>query len=516
MKKWTLLALILIVIPVSVGIIGCSSSDKAANEQQAEGQLWTCGMHPEVILDEPGNCPICGMELVPVKGSGGAQAGHETQQHEHQSAEAAKGDGDHSQHNMEASEQKAKTQTGKEKKKRKILYWRAPMDPTEIYDRPGKSKMGMDLIPVYEDEAELGSGGVVKIDPEIVQQMGVRTTEVKKMDFHRVIRTVGYIDYNEEKLYTVSPKISGWIDKLYVDFTGQEVRTGQPLLEIYSPELVTTQEEYLLALKNKQALQNASFKSIQEGAESLLKASYQRLRYWDIPESEIRRLETTRQVRKTLQLQSPANGVVIHKNAVEGSFVKEGMPLYQIADLSTVWVYASIYDYELPWLDLGNEATMDLSYYPGKSFTGKIIYIYPYLDKKARVAKIRMEFSNPNLELKPGMYSNVIVKGRVIPDALVIPSEAVIRSGVRNIVFVARGKGKFEPRQVKLGEEGENGLVRVISGLLPGEKVVTSAQFLLDSESRLQEAIQKLLQERMKKGASAGKQAQPPATQHNH
>ncbi len=514
MKKWTLLALVLVALIIGVGIIGCGSSDKASTEKaQADGQLWTCGMHPEVILDEPGNCPICGMELVPVKGSGGAQADHQGMDHGTQSQEATNSEA-HSQHN--ANTNQTKSQQTKGKKERKILYWRAPMDPTEIYDRPGKSKMGMDLIPVYEDEAELGSGGVVKIDPEIVQQMGVRTTKVMKMDFHRVIRTVGYIDYNEEKLFTVSPKISGWIDQLYVDFTGQEVRKGQPLLEIYSPELVTTQEEYLLALKNKQALQNASFQSIQEGAESLLKASYQRLRYWDIPESEIRRLEETRQVRKTLQLQSPANGVVIHKNAVEGSFVKEGMPLYQIADLSTVWVYASIYDYELPWLDMGNEATMELSYYPGKSYTGKIIYIYPYLDKKARVAKIRMEFRNPNYELKPGMYANVTVKGRVIPDALVIPSEAVIRSGVRNVVFVVRGKGKFEPRQVKLGEEGEKGLVRVISGLLPGEEVVTSAQFLLDSESRLQEAIQKLLQERMKKGSNAKETSAQPPAQHIH
>ncbi len=515
MKKWTLLALVLITLTIGLGLVACGSDDKGkTTAEQTEGQLWTCGMHPEVILDEPGNCPICGMELVPVKGSGGQQTKHEG----HSMADDEAG---HEGHQMDGASGTAEAQqtaasNQKKKKERKILYWRAPMDPTEIYDRPGKSKMGMDLIPVYEDEAELGSGGVVKIDPAIVQQMGVRTTKVKRMDFHRVIRTVGYIEYNEEKLYTVSPKISGWIDRLYVDFTGQEVRVGQPLLEIYSPELVTTQEEYLLALNNKRALQNASFQSIKEGAESLLKAAYQRLKYWDIPESEIRRLEQTGEVRKTLQLQSPTNGVVIHKNAVEGSYVKEGMPLYQIADLSTVWVYASIYDYELPWLDLNNEATMELSYYPGKQYTGKIIYIYPYLEKKARVAKIRMEFPNPNYELKPGMYANVTVKGKIIPDALVIPSEAVIRSGVRDLVFVVREKGKFEPRQIKLGEEGENGLVRVISGLLPGEEVVTSAQFLLDSESRLQEAIQKLLKERMKKGADGGDAAAQPPAQHIH
>ncbi|NOX36750.1 MAG: efflux RND transporter periplasmic adaptor subunit [Calditrichaeota bacterium] len=483
------IASLIVLVAVGGYFMFSDSGAGTETEQQADGQLWTCGMHPEVILDKPGNCPICGMKLVPVKGTGAVEEDMGDMQHEDMAADA----------------QKEK----KPKKERKILYWRAPMDPTEIYDRPGKSKMGMDLIPVYEDEAELGAGGTVRIDPVTVQNMGIRMARVEKRDFHKVIRTVGYIEYNEKTLYTVSPKISGWIERLYVDFTGQMVYPGQPLLEIYSPELVTTQEEYLLALNNLKLVNKTSFQSIRDGAESLLKASLQRLKYWDIPDSEIRRLEETGEVRKTLQLQAPARGVVIHKNAVEGSYVKEGQPLYQIADLSTVWVYATVYDHELPWIELGQEASMELSYLPGKTFKGRIIYIYPYLDKKARDVKIRMEFENPDLELRPGMYANVMIKGKTIPDALVIPSEAVIRSGVRNIVFVVREPGKFEPRQVKIGEEGEDGLLRILSGLLPGEKIVVSAQFMLDSESRLQEAIQKLLKERMKKQQSKGAESRP-------
>ncbi len=439
------------------------------HSEEESANLWTCGMHPEVLLDEPGQCPKCGMDLVPVK----------------------------------------QTQTKKSsvtrKSDRKIQYWQAPMDPTEIYDSPGKSKMGMDLVPVYEGEASAG-GGTVVIDPVTVQNMGVRYTTVKRMNFTREIRAVGIVKYNEEKLYTINSKISGWIEKLYVDYTGQVVRRGQPLLEIYSPELVTTQEEYLLALNNVQAVSQSRFESIKDGAHSLLKSTQKRLNYWDIPQSEIERLENTGEVRRSLQLHSPANGVVIHKNAVEGARVNTGADLYRIADLSTVWVEASIYDYELPWIEKGQKVEVQLSYLPEKTFTGRISYIYPYLDEKAREVQIRMEFQNPKLELKPGMYTDVYAQGKTIPDALVIPSESVIHSGERDVVFVARGKGKFEPRQIRTGMEGgpNNRYVRVMAGLLEGEKVVTSAQFLIDSESRLQEAIQKMLEEKQESSQPMG------------
>ncbi|MFZ0391547.1 MAG: efflux RND transporter periplasmic adaptor subunit [Calditrichia bacterium] len=453
-------------VPVkSTGVSAAQGNSREENMQSENPdsavELWTCPMHPEVITEEPGNCPKCGMDLVPVKQTAPSL-----------SANNGKGD-------------------------RKILYWQAPMDPTEIYDKPGKSKMGMDLVPVYEDEAS-SSGGTVVIDPETVQNMGVNYSTVQRMDFSRDIRAVGKIEYNEENLYTINSKISGWVEKLYLDYTGKMVRKGQPLLEIYSPELVTTQEEYLLALKNQKAVNSSSFESIREGAASLLKSTRKRLEYWDIPESEVERLENSGEVLRTLQLNAPASGVVVHKNVVEGAKVTTGMDLYRIADLSTIWVEASIYDYELPWVSVGQEAKMELSYLPDRQYTGKITYIYPYLDDKARTIQVRLEFKNPDMDLKPGMYANVIIQGHTVPDALVIPSEAVIRSGERNVVFVAKGEGKFEPRQVRLGAEGgpNNRYVRVIDGVMEGEKVVTSAQFLLDSESRLQEAIQKMLQER--------------------
>jgi Cu(I)/Ag(I) efflux system membrane fusion protein/cobalt-zinc-cadmium efflux system membrane fusion protein len=370
------------------------------------------------------------------------------------------------------------------------------MDPTEIYDEPGKSKMGMDLIPVYEDQATLGAGGSIRIDPVTVQNMGVRTTMVDRGDFTRSIRTVGQIEYNEEKLYIVNTKISGWIETLFVNYVGEMVRKGDPLLEIYSPELVTTQEEYLLALDTQRRLAQSNFESVRDGAESLFESSRKRLLYWDIPVSETERLEKSGEVKKTVQLESPATGMVVHKNAVEGLHVKEGTSLYQIADLSTVWVHASIYDYELPWISDGQSAKMELSYLPGKTFEGKVAYVYPYLREKARDVHVRLEFPNPGLELKIGMYANIDIQAPTIRDAVVIPTEAIIRSGARNVVFVVRGEGRFEPRQVMLGEEGDNGQIRVVSGLLGNEEVVTSAQFLLDSESRLQEVIQKLLAER--------------------
>lgn len=424
-------------------------------------QLWTCPMHPEVIVDKPGDCPKCGMTLVPVK-------------------------------------EKAAAERVSPKKERKILYWRAPMDPTEIYDHPGKSKMGMDLIPVYEDEQSIGRGGAIVIDPVTVQNLGVKTAEVELRPLKKVIRTVGTIDYDERNLYRVNTKISGWIEKLYVDYTGRAVKKGDLLLEIYSPELVSTQEEYLLALKNRDMVEESSFADIRASAESLLKSTRRRLELWDIPESEIEALEKRGTIVKTMKLLSPANGIVVHKNVVEGMHIKEGMDLYQIADLSKVWVNVAVYEYELPWLKLGQEAEMQLAYLPGKIYKGRVDYIYPYLNKKARDVKVRLVFSNPNLELKPDMYANIRILADVASKALLIPDSAVIRSGKRTMAFVVRGNGKFEPREIKLGVQGENHQVQVLAGLLEGEKIVTSAQFLLDSESKLQEAIQKMLEEKKK------------------
>lgn len=379
---------------------------------------------------------------------------------------------------------------------REILYWQAPMNPNEIYDEPGESKMGMELVPVYADEAA-SSKGMIKINPVVVQNMNVRTAEAIQKDLSATVRTVGKIEHNEQKLYTVNTKISGWVENLYVDYTGKMVRRGQPLFSIYSPELVTTQREYLLALKTRDKVGTSSFETIRSGGNSLLKATRQRLEYWDIPQSAIEHLEKTGEVKKAITLNAPADGMVLHKNAVAGEYIKSGTSAYQIADLSSVWVQASVYDYEVPWIQEGQSAEMELSYQPGKTYQGTVDYVYPSLDQESRTVQVRLEFNNPDLALKPGMYTSVRIQTRSLKDVTVIPNEAIIRTGERNVIFIAQGDGAFEPREVTLGREGgeHNNEIEILSGVESGEKVVTSAQFLFDSESRLQEAIHKMLEQ---------------------
>jgi Cu(I)/Ag(I) efflux system membrane fusion protein/cobalt-zinc-cadmium efflux system membrane fusion protein len=378
---------------------------------------------------------------------------------------------------------------------KKIKYWTSPMDPTYISNEPGKSPMGMDLVPVYEEEGEgKEPASTIRIDPVTMQNMGVRFGRVQRKALTKDIRTVGNIIYDETKIFKVNIKFSGWIEKLYVDFVGEDVKKGQPLFDIYSPELVTTQEEYLLALNQYESLSNSSYPRVREGSRRLLEASRPRLRFWDLTEKQIESIGKTGKTKKTLTVYSPATGVVTQKDAFEGHYVKEGEHQFEIVDLSSVWVGVDVYEYELPWVRKGMAAEMDLSYIPGKRFKGKVLFIYPYLDPKTRTAKLRLAFPNPGYQLKPGMYADIYLKSVVATDSLVIPQEAVIDSGVRKIVFVALGEGKFQPREVNIGLEGNDNEFQVLEGLSEGEEIVLSAQFMLDSESRLREAIQKMLE----------------------
>lgn len=367
---------------------------------------------------------------------------------------------------------------------RKIKYWVAPMDPNFISDKPGKSPMGMDLVPVYEDKSG-GSESVIIIDPTVVQNTGIMTTPVEIRSIFKEIRTIGLVDYDETRYTHIHTKVKGWIERLYVNFTGQRVKKNQALLDIYSPELVSTQEEYLSAL--------SSLTASNIGSEALLRSTRDRLSNWDITSEQIDKLERTGKVSKVMTLYSPFNGIVVEKKALAGMSVVEGMNLYAIADLSKVWVYADIYEFELPWLEEQQEAKMTLTYIPGKIFKGKVAYIYPYLDSKTRTIKVRLEFDNENGELKPGMYANIVIKAEERKNSIVIPKESVIHSGERDIVFIAYGKGKFEPREVTLGVSGEGGYYEVLDGLTGNEMVVTSGQFMLDSESSLREAVRKRL-----------------------
>jgi Cu(I)/Ag(I) efflux system membrane fusion protein/cobalt-zinc-cadmium efflux system membrane fusion protein len=377
---------------------------------------------------------------------------------------------------------------------KKIKYWAAPMDPTYIRNEPGKSPMGMDLVPVYEEIGEAKEPtSTIRIDPVTVQNMGVRIAKVEEQPIEKTIRAYGNVTYDETRIYTVNTKFDGWIEKLHVGFEGESVQKGQPLFDIYSPELVTAQEEYLLALRQYHKLAKSSYPQIRTGAIRILRASRKRLQYWDLSKQQIEKIGKTGQVQKAITVFSPASGVVTKKNAFDGHFVKAGEHQYEIVDLSKVWVDVEVYEYELPWIWKWMPAEIELSYLPGKRFFGRVQFIYPYLTAKTRTAKLRLEFDNPAFLLKPDMYANVVLKSRLSGSGLVIPQEAVIDSGVRQIVFVALGKGRFEPREVKIGVEVNGLKYQILEGLSEGEPIVVSAQFMLDSESRLREAVQKML-----------------------
>ncbi|MFZ0430089.1 MAG: efflux RND transporter periplasmic adaptor subunit [Acidobacteriota bacterium] len=450
-------------------VISLAGNDEASSEA-TEGQLWTCGMHPQVVEDHPGTCPICGMDLIPLKGSTAGQS----------KTTAA-----------------AKTQTNGE---RKILYWRAPMDPTYTSDKPGKSPMGMDLVPVYADEAakeEEQAADVVKIDPTFVQNIGVQTAPVKRTDIPFTIRTIGNVTYSDEQLHWVNTKYDGWIEKAYVNYVGQPVRKGQKLFEIYSPQLVTTQKEYLDALDYAERLSTGPYPDIKERARSLLEASRQRLAYWDITDAQVAELEKTRKPRRTLTVVSPVSGMVVQKmdQALEGMYAKAGMNLYKIVDLSTIWVEADIFENQIPWLKTGQTALVEFPYQPGRKYRGRIRYVYPFFNDKTRTMKVSISLPNPGLELKKDMYANVTFDVPSAHNVLTVPEEAVIRSGERNIVVLSLGNGEFQIREVTLGLNG-NGLYEVKKGLKEGEQIVVSSQFLIDSESNLKEAIRKMVSSR--------------------
>lgn len=378
---------------------------------------------------------------------------------------------------------------------KRIKYWVAPMDPTYVRKEPGKSPMGMDLVPVYEEEGEDEKpSSVIRIDPGTIQNMGVRLGQVKRKPLVKTIRAYGNITYDERRVKVVSAWVGGRIDKLYVDFTGIKVNKGQPLTEIYSPELVSTQQELILALETRARLWSLGNQEALRMATDLVEATKQRLLLWGITEEQINEIERTRKVRNHMTIHAPIGGIVIDKQAFEGQYVKEGERLYKIADLSRVWVDVDIYEYELPWIYQGMPAEIGLSYIPGKRFKGKVLYVYPYLEEKTRTGKLRLEFENPRYQLKPGMYADIYLKPRIAKDSLVIPQEAVIDSGVRKVVFVSLGKGKFQAREVQIGIEGNENEFQVLKGLKEGEEIVVSAQFMLDSESRLREAIQKMLE----------------------
>lgn len=399
---------LLVVSLVAVGIVGLllmlphfGSPSKPA----AEKQLYTCGMHPQIIQDHPGNCPICEMKLQPVR----KQAARPQEQ------------------------------------------------------APGNAET---------------DGTTIAVDPATIQTMGVRVGEVEEGPLKKSIRTVGVVDFNETALTDVTAKFKGWIEKLFVDATGRAVAKGEPLFETYSPDVYNAELEFASLARS--------------GNSALAKTTLERLGLLGVAASELEKLKSGAQPSRTVTMYSPADGVVVEKTAVEGMMFEPGLSLYRLADLSLVWLKAQIYEQDMAFVQLGQESVASIDSLPGRKFFGRVTYVYPTLDPKTRTAQVRMEFHNPGLLLKPGMFAKVELESQLAPSATLVPESAVLRSGDRATVFVALEGGKFDPREVVLGPRDSSARYQVLKGLSPGEKVVTSAQFMFDSESQLREAIQKM------------------------
>ncbi len=389
---------------------------------------------------------------------------------------------------------------------RKIKYWVAPMNPAYISEKPGKSPMGMDLVPVYEDGQEPDTAGMVTVDPVMVQNMGVRVAPVERGSIFRHIRTLGEVDVAESEISVVNLRFSGWIERIYADETGQEVKRGQWLFSIYSPELVSAQKEYLLAY------------NVSGPAGKLTKSAAERLRLWDIPESVLKKIVSQQNVDRNLVVTAPRSGYILQKNVVNGARIKAGKDLYRIGNLKKIWVTAEVYEFDAPWIEVGQPAKMELSFQRGKQYAGKVEYIYPTLNRQSRTLKVRLEFNNPGVELKPGMFATVRIEAQRKDEVLRIPTEAIIHSGERQIVFITSQIGKYQAREIVTGLVGNGHLTEVLSGLSQGDVVVTSGQFLLDSEAQLQEAVQKLLAARLQVKSPAKAQADSvkPDAGHGH
>lgn len=361
------------------------------------------------------------------------------------------------------------------------MVYQGPMHPEVVQDEPGTCPVcGMDLTLVQVDGGEEEG---IRISPATLQNIGVRTAEVPVEPLRRTIRTTGRFEMDEQGMRSVSLKVGGWVEKLYADFEGAIVEKGQPLLELYSPELVSTQEEYLLALRNARRTGDTP------DARRLLDAARRRLAYWDLTEAQIDRLEEAGAPRRTITFYAPSSGEVMHKNVTAGQRIEPGQTLMQIADITKVWLIADVYEQDLPWIDVGTPVRVKLVADPGQTYTGRVDHIYHMMDAGARTARARIELpGGHHTLLKPGAYATVYLEGRESEPAPVVPEEAVVSSGEEDFVVRALGGGRFQPVPVQTGLQA-SGRVQILRGLEGGEEVVTSAQFLIDSEARLQSSI---------------------------
>jgi len=415
--------------------------------------LWTCGMHPQVIRTEPGPCPICGMSLTPLK-----------------------------------SRERGATAPPTE---RKVRYWWDPMmSPPYISDRPGKSPMGMDLVPVYDDE--VSAGPAVVIDPTMVQNMGVRIATVTEGPLRTTIRAAGYLNEAQPNQRDINLRVSGWIEHLYADTEGMHLNEGAPLFDLYSPELQLGIDE-LIAARRLRGTTGESGEGRASAVDTVYYAAERKLQLYGLPQSEVDRLARLQRAPAAVTFHSPVTGHLTEKTVVDGSAVMAGDRVMRIVDHGLLWLDAQVYEPQLPFIRLGQPVSATVVGVPGQRFTGDVAFIHPHVEAMTRTAMVRIAVKNESLALRPGMYATVDITSELTPRTLLVPREAVIDTGTRQVAFVALEHGHFDPRLVTVGSAGDDGLVQVLSGLAPGERVVISGQFLLDAESRFREAIQKFL-----------------------
>ncbi|OWW19922.1 efflux RND transporter periplasmic adaptor subunit [Noviherbaspirillum denitrificans] len=369
----------------------------------------------------------------------------------------------------------------------RILYYRNPMGLPDTSPVPKKDPMGMDYIPVHEGEDDAGGASQLRISTEKVQKLGVRTEKASIRTIDRAVRAAGRVEPDERRTFTIAPKFEGYVERLHVNATGQEVVKGQPLFEVYSPELVSAQREYAIAAQGLQSLKGAD-SDAQGGMKQLAESSLMRLKNWDISEEQVRALARSGEAKRTMTFRSPVSGVVTEKKAVQGMRFMPGEMLYQVTDLSTVWVLADVFEQDIGLLKPRAKAKVAINAYPGKEFEGTVTYIYPTLQSATRTVQVRLELPNPGHMLKPGMFADVQLGAASRGSAVTVPVSAVIDSGTRRIVLVQAGEGRFEPREVKLGASG-NEYVEILDGVKEGEDVVVAANFLIDAESNLKAAV---------------------------
>lgn len=389
----------------------------------------------------------------------------------------------------DGSRENPAAQTEPAKKEPKLLYYRNPMGLPDTSPTPKKDQMGMDYIPVYEgeDDAEPSSPNQIRISTEKIQKLGVRTEAASLRTLDKVVRAVGRITPDERRTFTISPKFEGYVERLYVNVTGQPIAKGQPLFEVYSQELISAQREYAIAVQGGQALKGAGADA-QAMMKQLADSSLMRLKNWDISDEQIKALAKSGAEKRTLTFRSPVAGIVTDKKAVQGMRFMPGDPLYQIADLSSVWVLADVFEQDIGLIKTGAQAKVRINAYPDKVFTGTVTYVYPTLTAETRTVPVRVELPNPGILLKPAMFAEVELPVAAKGPVVTVPISAVIDSGTRRIVLTEAGEGRFDPREVKLGARGDN-YVEVLEGVKEGERVVTTANFLIDAESNLKAAI---------------------------